>query len=337
MKHINSKKLYLIYTDLPTNFKNENIIEILFKKIKIDNYIISQEIINDDLKTVHIFFEKKNSNIRITKTKLNLIIDNVIYIPSFEKCVDKNYIIKNISEKKEVLTNFQNILNNQIHIDPTSYLLELAKTKTPYEIESILIEKFGKLYMKKGASLSNTLKKISEHYTNKRNEIEINFSLESFDKKKIPKEVFDWLKNPTETVLILGGISNTGKTELGLSLLKDKQPILINNIQQLREFDGSKNGSILFDDCDLSGLIKEELIGILDKNHPRAVRLPYCYGTIPKDTIKIITTNKKNISKYDQDLEITRRVTKVFIKEKMYKNVVINIQNNINNYFNKKN
>ena len=77
MKHINSKKLYLIYTDLPTNFKNENIIEILFKKIKIDDYIISQEIINDDLKTVHIFFEKKNSNIRITKTKLNLIIDNV--------------------------------------------------------------------------------------------------------------------------------------------------------------------------------------------------------------------------------------------------------------------
>lgn len=202
-KIISSKKLYLMYTNLPLKISNKTLIDLIQNKIRIKNFILGSNEKNET-KTVHIFIEN-NYLIRKHLHFFDLILDDILYKANFVSATRKKDIIKNICSKKDVLTNLKNTENGKIIFDSNKYLLDLAKKLKPAEIEKVLIEEFPDLYLKKGASISNTLKKISEHHTQKQNKIEIKSSLDKFNQKNIPKEIFDWKENNQNKSLIIHG------------------------------------------------------------------------------------------------------------------------------------
>lgn len=337
MKKINSKKIFLKYENIPNQISNKNIIDLLENIIILEKFIISSEFEkNSTNKTVYIFVENQQ-NIRQNVNKLNLTINNNIYEVSMQKLLNKNKIIEDIANKNDIICNFMNSLNDKSYYDPNQYLLKLAREVEPYEIETLLIENFGDLYLKKGAAISNTLRKISEHYSNKRRKVKIKYPLEQFDNKLIPKEIKDWYKTPDhkKKTLFITGESGVGKTQYALALLQDKNPLTVTHIEKLKDFDQNIHESILYDDVDFSKMSREEVIRIIDNEFPRDIRYRYGFKTIPPGILKIITSNKEFFTKYQNLEEIKRRIVTSKIEKKLF-NKNINIQLNIYNNIEKK-
>ncbi len=317
--YINAKKLFIIYDKVDINISNVDILNFLKKIIDIDNYLLGSTFnYKNNTNTFYIFIENIK-NIRSNKKKFDIFIKNQLYIPTFQKTTNKKNIINIILKKNDILHNFDfqsNTLNGTIYLNSIDYLINLAKEKTPDEIQTILIENFTELYSRKGINFLNMLKKISEHYSKKKSLVQPQYSLQDFDPNKIPKEVFNWVQKKKKNSLVLFGPSGTGKTQLALALLKNQNPLTITNIEKLKDFDNNIHKALLFDDCNFDKLNREEIIHLVDNELDRDIRILYDSKTIPSGILKIFTSNKSNLFPYDNLKEIQRRITKVNIDKK---------------------
>lgn len=340
MKRIESKKIYLIYEDIPLETSNEIFINNLKNEIKIDNYIICNDVNNKNLKNIHIFIENQNK-IRNIINKFNLKINNNLYL--YEeintKISNKKKLIDNLLKKKDVINNFNTIISKEFHSEK-DYLLNLAKKTTPNEIEAILIEEFPKLYLNKGSTLLNTLKTISKHYNNEDyNIVQTQFKLSQFNiNNNLQQQFNNW--DPNQRSLIVHGLSGSGKTNYMLSLLesKNRRVLFVTHKEDLAKFDSKLHDTILFDDVNFFSQFKtkEEIISIVDVLFPRTFKVLYQAINIPQGTWKIFTTNEDPLFPFENYLEIQRRILKIKIDHHLYKNNIQinnNIQlNQLNNY-----
>ncbi len=344
MKRIESKKLYLIYKDIPLEISNSIFINNLENNIKIDNYIISNDISQKKLKNIHVFVENKNK-IRNSINKFNLKIKGNSYSCEMNtKILNKKELINNLLNKEGVINNFNTIISKEFYSEK-DYLLNLAKAKTPDEIESTLIEQFPNLYLNKGQSFLSTLKSISKYYNNiDLNKVESQYDLSQFMINDNLQQQFNkW--NPKEKSLIVHGLSGSGKTNYMLALLKNKgrKVLFVTHKEDLAKFDPKFHDTLLFDDVNFFSQFKnrEEIITLVDVLFPRTFKVLYQAVNIPQGTWKIFTTNSDPLFPFENYLEIQRRIYKIKIDHYLYKNIQINnnfTQIKINNYvFNKDN
>jgi hypothetical protein len=157
MKQIQSKKIFITYKNIQTQISNEFFFNHLNQNIKIDNYIICNDIIQGDLKQIYIFIEN-NQKIRNLYKSFHVKIDNVFY--------HYHEIITKIRNKKEIIDHLllkKNIINNEF-FSAQNYLLEKAKEVDATQIEKIVMEEFPQILLKRGESFLKTLKYISNYY-----------------------------------------------------------------------------------------------------------------------------------------------------------------------------
>lgn len=108
--------------------------------------------------------------------------------------------------------------------------------------------------------------------------------------------------------IVLWGKSGIGKTEYAKAHFKN--PKLVSDIDQLAEFDSKINDAIIFDDMSFLHLPRTIQIHICDQSISRAIRCRYKNARIPKNTIKVFTTNTENGHIFAlEDTAIARRLT----------------------------
>lgn len=260
----------------------------------------------------------------------------------YTKISNKKELINNLLNKEGIINNFNTIISKEFYSEK-DYLLNLAKEKTPDEIESILIEEFSGLYLNKGQSFLNTLKSISKHYNNiDLNKVESQYDISQFRiNENLQQQFNNW--NPKEKSLVVHGLSGSRKTNYMLALLKSKgrKVLFISHKEDLARFDPKLHDTLLFDDVNFISVFKtkEEIIAIVDVLFPRTFKVLYQAINLPQGIWKIFTTNEDPLFPFENVLEIQRRIYKIKIDHHLYKNIQItNNFTKINNYiFNKDN
>jgi hypothetical protein len=177
---------------------------------------------------------------------------------------------------------------------------------------------FKKISSNLKAFLENNNEKLSPKFTN-------------YD---YPEGILSWFKfDKDHKTLFLTGPSGTGKTEGVINLLKDYNPILITDINALKDLKAS-NKALIFDDIDWSNISRETKIHLLDKNRPANIKIIYQSVKIPSSIVKAVISNNPGdlINIFDKDEAIDRRISHVEISKPIFtqvnQKITINIFNN---------
>lgn len=112
--------------------------------------------------------------------------------------------------------------------------------------------------------------------------------------------------------LYVWGRSGTGKTQWAVHLFEN--PLVVRDLDTLREFDPSTHDGIVFDDINFNQHSREGIIHLTDWDMESAIRCRYSNGIIPPHTKKVFTSNKtfsENMLHGKADYAITRRFTDV--------------------------
>lgn len=333
-----SKKLFLTYSRIPNNFCKENIKNQI--KNKFLNFSFSYliafekhkaEIEEDKTKNlnhIHMFLEFETRKNIISPTFLDLTIENKTYHGNYQSAKNRWHIIKYLIKEGNYITNmFLPIIKKKLY-KPEKYIYTICKEQGKKKAMEELVLNFPEIAIKQASRFKTNLEIIQKVIFEKKEDLKF-LGIENF---KIPNSILEWQKNKQNLTLILEGSSGIGKTELAKSLLKEKFPLFIRDINQIKNFKEDEHKSILFDDPDFSKFTREQKIHLLDNENPSDIRILFDSIRIPSGITKIITANNlKNIIDLNIE-ELNRRVYHVnlgnnilFIQNK------INIEINLNN------
>lgn len=139
----------------------------------------------------------------------------------------------------------------------------------------------------------------------------------------------DWFNSRRDDeTLFLTGPSGTGKTEGIINLLKDFNPILITDINALKDLK-PEHKAIIFDDIDWFNIPREVKIHLLNKTRPSNIKIVYQTVKLPSSLVKAVISN--NPEDLINDKAIARRICHVHINEPIFNQInQINQQININ-------
>lgn len=104
---------------------------------------------------------------------------------------------------------------------------------------------------------------------------------------------------------ILVGESGCGKTSYAKSLYP--RGLLVSHIDDLLRFDPNRHTAILFDDMSFVHMPRTSQIHLVDQDDDRSIHCRYACAHIPANTVKIFTTNVRDIFDLN-DAAIKRRV-----------------------------
>ena len=149
----------------------------------------------------------------------------------------------------------------------------------------------------------------------------------SFENFIIPNDLKEALQNLPEEkkTLFLCGESGTGKTKLLESyfMYKKMNPLILNNIDRIKDFKIGTHDCILFDDVSFKNESRERIIKLFDSSSETTFRVLYGNIVIPKNTSRYVCSNKpleEVIKPLKLEKAISRRVKSINIGDiKLYK------------------
>jgi hypothetical protein len=138
--------------------------------------------------------------------------------------------------------------------------------------------------------------------------------------------------------LFLTGKSGVGKTSSVVELLENYNPLIIRDVNGLKELK-EDNKALIFDDIEWSSIPRETKIHLIDKEYVSDIRILYGVAKLSDNLIKVVISNNSQdlVSLWSKnDDAIARRLVHVNVDDPMYsdqKNIFINcdfnlIQNN---------
>ncbi len=310
---ISAKRLFLTYSR--TNLMpNEALLQLEAKLQNIEKYVISQEEHADEPekgKHLHVFLEL-NKKVNITKPSFLDLVDlnskkNIH--GEYQAVKNKHAVIDYVKKDGNFIANFETETEFKIK------LFFLAKEKGLAEAMNYFTEKKPELVCTHFKKIESNLKCFLESLEEK--------LLPKFDNYNYPKEILDWFTfEKDEKTLFLTGPSGTGKTEGLIFLLKDYNPILITDLNALKDLK-SDHKAIIFDDVDWSNISREVKIHLLDKNRTANVKIIYQTVKVPSSLVKAVASNNAEdlISIFDRDKAIERRIKHVHINQPIFNQI----------------
>lgn len=138
--------------------------------------------------------------------------------------------------------------------------------------------------------------------------------------------------------MFLTGKSGVGKTSSVVELLENYNPLIIRDVNGLKELK-EDNKALIFDDIEWSSIPRETKIHLIDKEYVSDIRILYGVAKLSDNLIKVVISNNSQdlVSLWSKnDDAIARRLVHVNVDDPMYsdqKNIFINcdfnlIQNN---------
>lgn len=128
-----------------------------------------------------------------------------------------------------------------------------------------------------------------------------------------PEELLSWFKfRKDETKLFLTGPSGTGKTEGLINLFKDLNPILITDVNALKDLN-PEHKAIIFDDMPWDNIARETKLHLLKKSKSSSIKIIYQTVKLKPELVKAVVSNNSSdlISIFDKDKAIHSRISHV--------------------------
>lgn len=306
---IQSKSFFLTYPQVPL-WVTESLVLDSIKQVfpkrehEMMKYLITKEYHKDGNPHIHVFLEFPFINYINSREQLNLSLiepetgKEKVLEGKYESSKKKYSVIKYVLKDQcgDPFTNMRLLIyRNTVHDNVEEYLLHRARYEGVEKTVMELMDYFPEL-MKQIVRLTSAFKRIREAERNKERQELMLSRIKPMDSYvNIPVEVLEWNKQrpPTHT-LALYGPPNTGKTELGLSLLKDREVEVIHftrDENQLRGKEITSKDGIVFDDFDILKKSRESAIHMIDNKHEGSIRVLHDQLNIPSDTPKILTGN----------------------------------------------
>lgn len=135
-------------------------------------------------------------------------------------------------------------------------------------------------------------------------------ALYSIDRFPDWEPITDWTKT-----IVLAGEAGIGKTEFAIANIRN--PLLCKDINDLRAFDPTVHGGIVFDDMDdwVHNTSREIQIQILEQARPSSIRVLWGTANIPRKTKKIFTTNNVETSMFAAHAATERRHRRILLEK----------------------
>lgn len=327
---IYAKRLFLTYsrTNL-TPLEVLNQLQAKFQNLKY--YAISQEEHADEPekgKHIHAFIE--------CDKKVNILSHS--FLDLTESCGTEK---KNLHGEYQAVKNKKHVI---AYVKKDGNYISNIETENEFKIKLFLIAKekgleeaMNYLSMKRPELVCTHYKKIESNLKAflESSSLKLPLKFTDFD---YPKEINHWFEFEKDTrTLFLTGPSGAGKTEGVINLLKDYNPILITDINALKELKSSHK-AIIFDDINWSVIPREVKIHLLDKNRTSNIKIIYQSVKLPSTLVKAVTSNNPQdlLSFWDNDDAITRRIRHVHLEQPLF-NQINHINNLTINFINKNN
>jgi hypothetical protein len=203
-------------------------------------------------------------------------------------------------------------------------LINLAEAGRIKEAMNLLRKEDPKTFLKSGSHYEKRLKEV---YLSSKG------AIRKFDFSKfiLPEGLLMELQCALDNqkTVYLAGAAGTGKSMFVKSYLTQEKgliPLIVNNIDSLREFDATIHTCIVLDDCRFDTLDRETLITPFDGEHEVTLQLRYNNIRIPAGTPRFIIHNKflydilsLNLS---SDLAIKRRIHEIKITNSLFAKAV---------------
>jgi hypothetical protein len=331
---IYSKKLFLTYPQCDISLEDTfNQLKMKLSTFIVSEYLLVHENHNDLSvnigKHIHVFIECKKKFQTTDEKFFDLVnTEGKVFHGNYQGCKKKNstleYLLKDVLDINQTLVSKElryKITQDGLMMGYHEALIELAEQGKIKEAMQLLKKEDPKGYVKSYDSIQQSLQSIFLEKVG----IKKRFKLEDF---VIPKEILENIeKNIQNKALYIKGESGTGKTQMIKTLLIEhfnKNPLIINNFDSLREYKKNTHDAIVFDDCSLAELNREQLIKLLDLEESVTLKARYSNIRLEENLTRIFISNRdlENIISYTvrlPDLAIDRRVEIIEIKDSLIK------------------
>ena len=293
----------------------EEVLEKLRMKLKgnLEDYLISQELHEDGTKHIHAWVKLH----KLVNIKDPHYFDLDSYHGNYQSVKSKGNWLSYITKEKNYITNLYWCDGKLI-----SFYEGLVSRVRENRLDLALIE----------LDQHKVAKDILLNYTKyRKNLIELNKNINtSVDESKYnvsdydyPQEIIDWLKDKGNRTLVLEGDTNTGKTQGMLALLKEFNPKLIREINDLKKLT-PLNRAAIYDDLDLSKLYPDTVKHLFDGEVDGVIRVLYGSVTIDASIKKVWLINLFRLKETEKSHldAINRRITHVILKKPLVKSVI---------------
>ena len=289
-------------------------------------YVMSIENHEDGTPHLHVYLEFDSVQKIYSATKLDLTIQDKSYnmishhgnyqaVKSQHSTI--SYIIKtgvDHCKTNKVLP----VEGDKYYSSSTEHLHAILQQRGLRAATDTLYEMYPDLAISRGSTILSNLALAARYkYEKGREHKQLKHTLDDFI--DIPKEIFSWIENPKQT-LILYGPSGTGKTELAKAIVESMQMnwLFIRDLNGLKSLDPEYHEVVIFDDVTVQDFDRERLIHLFDTNNPSEIRVLYGIVVITEDIKRVFTTN--NVLQFTQnDDALKRRTLRVEISNRLFK------------------
>jgi hypothetical protein len=330
---LSSKKLFLTYSRCPL------LVEMVFRQLKlkfsnnpIEKYLIVQERhqeagVSSVQEHIHVYLKlKKKCNIKDAKMLDLLGSAGVSYHGKYEACKNEKNTIEYLAKDMNGGTSWR--ASEEISLQ----LGALGEVSTDSEVMIDLARKGEINQALRFLEKTDPKSFLRNHHSYKKSFESLYFDTLIDSKKFVlddynfTSEIYNTFKSAFELGLsvVAYGVPGCGKSHFTRIMLQEKffisNPLIVNNIDSLREWDRLKYDAIIFDDCSLTNLDRSQLISILSMELGGTIECRYQNVRIGPDTMRIFVQNmpltavltKMNLQ---NDLALTRRFVEIELKD----------------------
>jgi hypothetical protein len=303
---LSAKKLFLTYS--PCTLSPEQALSQLqiILNYKIESYVITREKSEKDSDFhLHCFLAlKKKCNI-VSSSRLDLEIigteplsfchGNYQTVKDKNDCV--NYVLKQINFKEDeenliFSEDFREFISEDVELlSLDDVMLNLAEKGDVTSAMKLLKERNSYRFIREHLRVEKSLNQIALRARG----FKPKFNLSNF---VLPKNLIDTIElaHREDKSIYLLGESNTGKSAFVLAYVESQRlkPLVINNLDSLREFVAGFHDCIVLDDSDLDlDLTREVVIKLLSVYEEVTLKLRFSNVRIPAGVKRFFVSNKK--------------------------------------------
>ncbi len=355
---LSCKHLFLTYSRCPLELQEAmDQLNVILFNYKIKSFLIVREEHSEDeientskdneskiKEHLHIYVQTEKKVNITNPDRLHLMKNDVIYKGNYQASKNPaatlDYLLKSFSTKDHpwilASSDLKERLTNEATISAfDTHLIELARQNRIEEAMQLYEKERPGDFLKNHLSIEKSLKGIYLKHLGAITKL-------PYEDFNCPETLTSLLKSAEEdkrTLLLVGG-PGTGKTKFilfHLHTLRKLNPLIVNNIDSLRDFKNNIHHAILYDDCCFKNVSREELIKLMDSEDETTHNVKHLSVRIPSNTPRFVISNKNYeelFAPHHKDEAIRRRIyvytlengTKLFGETPVLKQLNIQIE-----------
>ncbi len=280
---LSTRRLFLIYSQVPGERTHEDVLESLKKKLTFQNYLIAKETHADGGAHFHVILiaeGQKKFDIR-KPDLLNIDYQEKVYTGHYQRNLGQSNFsdcVLYACKEGDYKTNLENVINGKIVTIHDEFRIRFERDGEDLAKKWMFDNYQSKIMSGCGYNIDRMIKICRE-----KRDLNLKMQMEkkepaftSFDQFNISETIRQWMANNYQPTGIFVGDGGTGKTCFVhmIAHLNDWKMITMGNREDFKKYNDSFD-AIFFDDFVFKNFNKDELLALLETGQKRAIDVKY--------------------------------------------------------------